>query len=243
MEVTYEICRISKSEADQIIKKGTFTPGLFLAEDAGTFTGISTTYHGIVTSEKFFSLGECEKWLSTDDFYAPSPAGLTQVSKDAASEIITRCQPLGRFYCYEENLWIGIDNSTGLAWTEEFPSYLACEAWLQGERALDADLVEEEDQDYCGTITYYATDEVVGYTDLEKFKAALSETMDAMGINGYQFTGLTIEAKYAIHCEIENQFGLDPEYPTLAEYAAHLGQREGKNLERKEKNLDQEMEL
>ena len=176
MEIKYEICRISKKEADQILETGTHPEGLFFSEHDGRFIGISTTYHSIVSSEQFSSLEECKKWLSTDDFYAPSPAGLVLVSSSAAAEIIENRKPVGQFYYYERNQWIGIDNSTGDAWTEAFPSYKACVAWFR-----------EKEQTYCGTITYYGTDEVIGYTDLEKFKAALSETMDIMGLNGYQF--------------------------------------------------------
>lgn len=84
---------------------------------------------------------------------------------------------------------------------------------------------------------------MIGYTDLEKFKAALSETMDIMGLNGYQFTGFTLEARYAIHCEIENQFGLDPAFETLEEYAAHLEKSERKKMMQKNKDLDLDAEI
>lgn len=53
MEIKYEICRISKKEADQILETGTHPEGLFFSEHDGRFIGISTTYHSIVSSESF----------------------------------------------------------------------------------------------------------------------------------------------------------------------------------------------
>lgn len=44
-----------------------------------------------------------------------------------------RYEPLGRFYLEEDGKFVGIDNSDGNAWTEEFPDKASCLRWLEGE--------------------------------------------------------------------------------------------------------------
>ena len=41
-------------------------------------------------------------------------------------------EPIGRYYLREGDKWVGIDNSTGDAWTEEFPTKRKCLKWLRG---------------------------------------------------------------------------------------------------------------
>lgn len=41
--------------------------------------------------------------------------------------------PLGRFYLEDSGKIIGVDNSDGHAWTEEFDDFESCERWLNGE--------------------------------------------------------------------------------------------------------------
>jgi hypothetical protein len=41
-------------------------------------------------------------------------------------------EPIGRYYLQENGVWVGIDNSTGDAWTEEFPTKRKCLKWLRG---------------------------------------------------------------------------------------------------------------
>ena len=52
--------------------------------------------------------------------------------KDAKSIIETR-KPLGRFFLLENGLYVGIDNSEGDAWVEEFTTKEECSSWLKGE--------------------------------------------------------------------------------------------------------------
>ena len=42
-------------------------------------------------------------------------------------------EPLGLFYLEEREQFVGIDNSTGDAWTEEFADKEGCLRWLRGE--------------------------------------------------------------------------------------------------------------
>lgn len=46
----------------------------------------------------------------------------------------TKYEPRGLFYLRDGNKVIGIDNSTGHAWTEEFDSVDQCKRWLMGEK-------------------------------------------------------------------------------------------------------------
>ena len=63
------------------------------------------------------------------------------IDKEAASLILGsntegggKYTPTGKFYYQDGELWVGIDNSTGHAWTEEFDSVDQCKRWLMGER-------------------------------------------------------------------------------------------------------------
>jgi hypothetical protein len=63
-------------------------------------------------------------------------AGVHYVSKATANQVLdsgwTTGQyiPLGRFICREGKKFIGIDNSDGDAWTEEFSTEAECVRWL-----------------------------------------------------------------------------------------------------------------
>ena len=53
--------------------------------------------------------------------------------KEATSIIETRL-PSGLFYCIENGVYVGIDNSYGDAWVEEFKSKSSCVRWLKHGR-------------------------------------------------------------------------------------------------------------
>ena len=58
---------------------------------------------------------------------------ITKVTRAEADAIIQSREPRGLFYQQDSNRWIGIDNMTGDAWTEEFGSLEQCLTWLQRE--------------------------------------------------------------------------------------------------------------
>ena len=65
---------------------------------------------------------------------------IVEISPETAREILNsineggdRYQPLGLFYLEERENFVGIDNSTGDAWTEEFPDRESCLRWLRRE--------------------------------------------------------------------------------------------------------------
>lgn len=40
--------------------------------------------------------------------------------------------PIGRFYHKDGDVYVGVDNSTGDAWTEDFTTLEDCIQWLKG---------------------------------------------------------------------------------------------------------------
>lgn len=62
---------------------------------------------------------------------------ITKIINEEAKKIIETREPIGLFYVKEESdkktHYIGIDNSTGDAWVEEFKKLKKCKAWLRGE--------------------------------------------------------------------------------------------------------------
>ena len=55
---------------------------------------------------------------------------IQKITSIQASEIIDTRLPLGLFYYQQNKMYIGIDNTTGNAWTETFKTYRKCKRWL-----------------------------------------------------------------------------------------------------------------
>jgi hypothetical protein len=56
---------------------------------------------------------------------------IKRVTNIEADKIIETRKPVGLFYVQTEKRTIGIDNSTGEAWTEEFETKEKCIEWLE----------------------------------------------------------------------------------------------------------------
>lgn len=56
---------------------------------------------------------------------------ILEVTRDEANSIIETREPRGLFYLEDGDCIVGIDNSTGDAWVEEFPNFELCENWLR----------------------------------------------------------------------------------------------------------------
>jgi len=56
-----------------------------------------------------------------------------QINPEQAAEIIDTRQPLGLFFLKEGDWYVGIDNQTGDAWTEDFQTQEECLHWLLQE--------------------------------------------------------------------------------------------------------------
>ena len=70
-----------------------------------------------------------------------------QVSREEAAEIIEFRYPEGYFMVKEDGKFVGIDNSDGDAFTEEFKSKERCIRWLAGEEFYD----DEDEVDNAGS--------------------------------------------------------------------------------------------
>lgn len=58
---------------------------------------------------------------------------IRMITKAEADDIIATREPRGLFYLDTGKSFVGIDNSTGYAWTEEFDTLPKCRAWLLQE--------------------------------------------------------------------------------------------------------------
>lgn len=61
------------------------------------------------------------------------------ITQEEAKEIIDTRQPIGLFYEVDGDWYVGIDNSTGDAWVEEFKTKEECLAWLKEEEHIEID--------------------------------------------------------------------------------------------------------
>ena len=55
-----------------------------------------------------------------------------KITQEEATKIIEERKPLGLFYLKNGNVYVGIDNSYGDAWTDDFKSLASCKRWLGG---------------------------------------------------------------------------------------------------------------
>lgn len=61
---------------------------------------------------------------------------IERITSEQASEIINTGKPIGLFWLKSKledgsDVWVGIDNSTGNAWTEDFKTKARCFNWLK----------------------------------------------------------------------------------------------------------------
>lgn len=56
---------------------------------------------------------------------------IKKITKEEADKIIETREPKGMFILKDGKTFVGIDNRTGDAWTEDFKSKSACERWLR----------------------------------------------------------------------------------------------------------------
>lgn len=61
---------------------------------------------------------------------------IKEITSEQASVVIDTREPLGLFYLLDDGVYIGIDNSTGDAWTEEFTNLFQCKEWLRNPSLL-----------------------------------------------------------------------------------------------------------
>ena len=69
---------------------------------------------------------------------------IKEIDCSEVRRIIENREPLGKYYVCENGKHVGIDNTTGDAWVEEFDSLSNCYAWLNRE----IDIVDHEGKKY-----------------------------------------------------------------------------------------------
>ena len=57
---------------------------------------------------------------------------MKKISNKKALEVIENRLPLGQFYTIENGIYVGIDNTDGNAWTEEFATLEDLKNWMLG---------------------------------------------------------------------------------------------------------------
>lgn len=62
---------------------------------------------------------------------------MQKISNEEAHQIIEERKPLGQFYTIEDGKYIGIDNSDGNAWVEEFDTFGKCATWMYTDMHVD----------------------------------------------------------------------------------------------------------
>lgn len=73
---------------------------------------------------------------------------IERVTKEEAIVIIEKREPLGLFYFIDGNIYVGIDNRSWDAWTEEFANLDDCLNWLRNEAVILCTFPDDEN-DYC----------------------------------------------------------------------------------------------
>jgi len=61
---------------------------------------------------------------------------IQKIKPEMAAQIIDTREPLGYFYVLKNGVYVGIDNSNGQAWTEDFQNLYQCKRWLANEWVL-----------------------------------------------------------------------------------------------------------
>ena len=68
---------------------------------------------------------------------------IKKISPFLAEVVIKTRQPLGLFYVRQEGTYIGIDNSAGHAWVEEFADLYSCKQWLRNP-SMSVQILKQE---------------------------------------------------------------------------------------------------
>ncbi|MCM1060835.1 MAG: hypothetical protein NC452_11140 [Eubacterium sp.] len=68
---------------------------------------------------------------------------IRKINSFHAEVVIKTRQPLGLFYVRQNGAYIGIDNSAGHAWVEEFSDLNTCKQWLRNP-SLSVQILEQE---------------------------------------------------------------------------------------------------
>lgn len=66
---------------------------------------------------------------------------IKKITPSESDGIIYSQRPFGLFYLFHDGVYVGIDNSNGHAWTEDFTNLRQCKKWLLNP-SMQASLME-----------------------------------------------------------------------------------------------------
>lgn len=69
---------------------------------------------------------------------------IKKINPFLAEIVIKTRQPLGLFYVRQNGTYIGIDNSAGHTWVEEFSDLSSCKQWLRNP-SMSVQISEQEE--------------------------------------------------------------------------------------------------
>ncbi|MFW6242638.1 MAG: hypothetical protein ACOC2W_00605 [bacterium] len=89
------------------------------------------------------------KFRNMDEITKELRESIKELPNDELLKVIMERKPLGLFYEYDEKVerYVGVDNSNGDAWTEQFKYLEACKDWLTGEGCVET-IQEREKNGY-----------------------------------------------------------------------------------------------
>ncbi len=62
---------------------------------------------------------------------------IQELTQEQMSEVIETRKPIGKFYRQEGNTFVGVDNTTGDAWTEEFNDFGTLLLWINTQMTVE----------------------------------------------------------------------------------------------------------
>ena len=116
-----DIMPTKKPDADNVLKVVADSLNQVAYKDDAQI--VSATFH------KYYS--EAPR-LEVSIHNTPAGYAISQIDRLTAKQIVDTRKPRGLFYTNDETVVIGIDNSTGNAWIEEFKNLNSCKKWLRG---------------------------------------------------------------------------------------------------------------
>ena len=98
---------------------------------------------------------------------------MNEVTAEMALQIVEEREPRGSFWQRGENgMYVGIDNTTGNAWVEEFQTLAECERWLKGD---DDEEISMKKFKVFGVVSVTVVTEVSAADEEEALSAAADE--------------------------------------------------------------------
>lgn len=105
---------------------------------------------------------------------------IIEVTKEKADSIIDTRKPEGLFYIKDDEAYVGIDNSGGNAFVEEFKTKEKCFAWLKQEAIIDKQKLYKKALDTWGNLTQI----VMVFEEMSELQKELSKNLRGQNNTG-----------------------------------------------------------